>query len=299
MSGTIAKSTSILRAAKLTLREAVVARLGGELDPTRIAAGTDPGWFGPESSAWKIHADACLLVGGVAALLHQTLHPLAMAGVADHSAYVEDPWGRLRRTSAFLAEVIYGDTALAEHNIANVRRIHAHIYGTSPDGRRYRADDPELLTYIHATEVRAFLRSYQRHGGLPLTQAEADTYVYEMGRIAIALGASSVPQDQKSLDDCLDTYKADLAFGSQAAEALRFLRNPGLSPIELVAYQGIFDAGCALLDETEAELLGVGRERRRGRTLRSGEVASCGLRWVLGTSKIAETAKRRVETCTN
>lgn len=280
------------------LRSIVVERLGGELDPNTVAQGVDNGWFGPESSAWKIHEDACLLIGGVAALLHQTLHPLAMAGVAEHSSYAQDPWGRLRRTSAFLTEVIYGDTATAERNVERVRRIHTRIEGTAPDGRAYRADDPELLRYIHITEVRAFLRSYQTYGARPLSGREADTYISEMGRIATALGATGVPKDQTSLAASIDSYKHDLTFGHQAAEALRFLRNPGLAPVERIAYQGIFDAGCALLDEPEAVLLGVTRERNRGKALRGGVAVAMGLRWVLGPSPVIAAAKRRVLTCT-
>lgn len=287
-----------LTAMRRQLREIVVTRLGGELDPSTVAEGDDQGWFGPESSAWKIHEDACLLIGGVGALLHQTLHPLAMAGVAEHSSYAKDPWGRLRRTSAFLTETIYGDTTTAERNVERVRRIHTRITGTAPDGRAYRADDPELLRYIHITEVRAFLRSYQEYGARPLSKREADAYVSEMGRIAIALGATDVPNDQASLAASIDAYTHDLTFGHQAAEALRFLRNPGLAPIERIAYQGIFDAGCALLDENEAALLGVTRERDRGRALRSGGPVAAGLRWVLGPSPVIVAAKRRVSTCT-
>jgi len=288
-----------LASVRRQLRETVVQRLGGELDPSTVAHGVDRGWFGPESSAWKIHEDACLLIGGVAALLHQTLHPLAMAGVAEHSSYSQDPWGRLRRTSAFLTETIYGDTATAERNIERVRRIHTRIVGTAPDGRPYRADDPALLRYIHITEVRAFLRSYQEYGARPLSGREADTYISEMGRIATALGATDVPHDRASLAAGIDAYAQELTFGHQAAEALRFLRNPGLTPIERIAYQGIFDAGCALLDEPEAALLGVTRERDRGRTLRSGRAAAASLRWVLGPSPAIAAAKRRAATCTN
>lgn len=281
------------------MRRFVVDKLGGDLDPTAVAQGVGLGWFGPESSAWKIHEDSCLLIGGIAALLHQTLHPLAMAGVMEHSSYALDPWGRLRRTSAFLTETIYGDAATADRNVERVRCIHTRIVGTAPDGRAYRADDPELLLYIHATEVRAFLRSYQQYGARTLSGHEADRYVSEMGRIATALGATNVPDDQNSLNECLAGYKTILTFGPQAAEALRFLRNPGLAPLERVAYQGIFDAGCALLGEFEAELLGVTREQCRGLALRSGSTVAAGLRWVFGPSRVIAAAKQRASACTN
>jgi uncharacterized protein (DUF2236 family) len=155
-----------------------------------------------------------------------------------------------------------------------------------------------LLRYIHVTEVRAFLRSYQKYGARPLSNREADAYVSEMGRIAIALGASDVPNDQASLAASIEAYTHDLTFSHQAAGALRFLRNPGLAPIERIAYQGIFDAGCTLLDEREAALLGVMRERERGRRLRSGETVAAGLRWVLGPSPVIAAAKRRISAST-
>lgn len=278
---------------KKSLRDGVVSRLGGELDPSRVANGEDLGMFGPQSSAWVIHADACLIIGGVAALLHQMLHPLAMAGVADHSSYRTDPWGRLHRTSSFLAEVIYGDSTTAKSHIEHVKNIHTRIKGTAPDGRPYRADDPVLLEYIHVTEVRAFLRSYQRYGASTITQEAADRYVAEMGIIAKGLGALDVPMTVRELDAKIESYTPSLSRGVQAAEALQFLRNPGLTLLERGAYQIIFDAAAALLEQKEAELLGVERERRRGAWRIGGQGAAGAFRWVLGPSPVVQAARRR------
>ncbi len=68
----------------------------------------DPGLFGPESITWRIHGDfSSMLCGGVSALLLQMLHPLALAGVWDHSSFREDMLGRLRRTSQFISATTF------------------------------------------------------------------------------------------------------------------------------------------------------------------------------------------------
>ena len=76
-----------------------------------------------------------MMVGGIAALMLQALHPLAMAGVDEHSDFRVDPLGRLRRTSAFVAAVTFGATPLVEQHIAMVRAIHTRVTGTAADGR--------------------------------------------------------------------------------------------------------------------------------------------------------------------
>ncbi|MDH4363327.1 MAG: DUF2236 domain-containing protein, partial [Acidimicrobiia bacterium] len=109
------------------------------LSRRELATWDDPGLFGPASVAWRVHGESSMLIGGLRALLLQTLHPLAMAGVADHSDYRRDPWGRLHRTGRFIGATTYGNTATAEHVIAMVTAIHRRVEGTAPDGRHYAA----------------------------------------------------------------------------------------------------------------------------------------------------------------
>src|SRR4051794_17274831 len=78
-------------------------------------------WFSDADPIWRVHADASMFVGGIRALLLQSLHPLAMAGVAAHSGYKGDPWGRLQRTSHFLATTTYGTVPDAEKMINRIR----------------------------------------------------------------------------------------------------------------------------------------------------------------------------------
>ena len=105
-----------------------------------------------------------MFVGGMRALLLQSLHPLAMAGVAEHSDYRHDPWGRLQRTADFLAATTFGPESEAERAVARVRAVHEHVQGVAADGRPYRANDPHLLRWVHLAELESFLVAYRRYG---------------------------------------------------------------------------------------------------------------------------------------
>jgi uncharacterized protein (DUF2236 family) len=205
-------------------------------------------WFTSEDPVWRVHADAAMFPGGMAALLLQSLHPLAMAGVAEHSGYKGDPWGRLQRTSHYLAVTTFGTIADAEQAIAVVAAVHRRVRGEDHKGRPYSADDPHLLRWVHVAEVRSFLSAYQAYAAEPLTPQEADTYVEQASRAAILLGASDVPLTVAELDEALASYRPELESTPAAREATRFmLLNP---PVPLVARPGyalIAAGGVALL----------------------------------------------------
>jgi uncharacterized protein (DUF2236 family) len=151
--------------------------------------GPDPGIFGPGSVTWRVHSDPSMALGGFRALLLQAVHPRTMAGFAANSSWQDDPWGRLRRTAEYLATVAFGTTAEAEAAGAHLRAIHRRLSpGVDPDtGSRFRLDSPDLLLWVHVTEVESFLSTYRRCGG-PLSDAEADRYVDEMRRSAQLVG---------------------------------------------------------------------------------------------------------------
>lgn len=212
------------------LRRAIVG--DREVDPVLMAHPGDLGLFGPDSVAWKVNSDAAMLVGGLRSLIFQTLHPLAMAGVADHSDYRNDPWGRLQRTSEFVGATTFGTQVYADRQIETVRRVHNRVVGTAPDGRPYEANDPQLLLWVHATEVDSFLDAYRRYGTAQLTRYEADAYVAEMSVVAKRLGAQDVPTSVAELDQTLQMFRPDLHVGRQARDAWRFLTAP---PMPLLA----------------------------------------------------------------
>ncbi|MDZ7679573.1 MAG: oxygenase MpaB family protein [Acidimicrobiales bacterium] len=220
---------------------------GGEAAPERSTPAS-PGLFAPDSVTWVVHGDPAMFVGGLRALLLQTLHPLAMAGVADHSDYRSDPWGRLRRTGRFIGVTTYGTEEEARAMIDRVRRIHGRVHGTAPDGRRYEANDPHLLAWVHVTEVDSFLAAYQRYGrGEPLTADEMDRYLSEMAVVAKLLGAAPVPESRDELRQWLEQIRPELVVGHQARDAVRFLLAPPVALAARPVYGVIGAAAIALL----------------------------------------------------
>jgi uncharacterized protein (DUF2236 family) len=160
------------------------------------------GLFGPDSVTWRIHSDPSMAVAGFRALLLQATHPLVFAGFEANSSYRADPWGRLQRTGEWIATVTFGTRGEAEQAGARLRALHARLSGgVEPEtGQPFRVDDPELLLWVHCTEVESFLTSYIRSGGR-LQPGDADRYVDEMRESArlVGLDPDQVPRDQDEL----------------------------------------------------------------------------------------------------
>jgi uncharacterized protein (DUF2236 family) len=220
---------------------------GSEAPPVHDPARVDPGLFGPDSAAWRVHADTSMFVGGLRALLLQTMHPLAMAGVAEHSDYRRDPLGRLQRTAGYIGVTTYGTTAEAKAMIARVRKIHERVTGIAPDGRPYDARDPRLLGWVHVTEVDSFLAAFQRYAMRPLSDADADAYVAEMAVVAKRIGVKAPPRSRADLRDTIESYRPELAVGAQARDAVKFLLLPPLPLAARPAYGIISTAAVSLL----------------------------------------------------
>src|SRR5205823_5117283 len=204
---------------------AIFQRVAGPQGPERHRLINAPGerWFAEDRPIRRVHGDSSMFIGGITALLLQSLHPLAMAAVAGHSGYRGDPWGRLQRTSYFLAVTTFGRADDARDAIARVRAIHQRITGTAPDGRPYAASDPHLLTWAHIAEADSFLRAHTRFGTRPLDQAGRDGYVADMGRIGVELGVPDPPRTEAELADRIAGYRAELAATAEARDAARFL----------------------------------------------------------------------------
>lgn len=237
-------ATFIKRTVATTVNRLVV---GDDARPFRAPTPGDPGPIPVDSPVRIVHQDTCMFIGGVRALLFQTLHPDAMYAVAQHSSYDEDPLGRLQRTAYFLGATIFGSGTEAQKAFDVVNSIHARVKGVLPDGRIYRADDPHLLGWVHATEVDSFLAAYQRYGSRRLTEAEADRYVADMAIVGAQLGADELPQNQAELAAMLDMYRAECRPTRECREATRFLFAPQL-PISVLPFYGvIFSASTAML----------------------------------------------------
>lgn len=217
----------------------------------------DPGLFGPDAVIWKVHADfPGMLSGGLAALMLQTLHPAALAGVYDHSNFRQDLVGRLRRTTAFVGATTYAPTEAAQRMIARVRAIHARVRGVTADGQAYAADDPALLTWVHVTEVSSFLQGYRRYHREDLPARLVDRYFDESRRIAEALGARQVPASAAEVEQYLHQIRPQLRFDARSREVLDILTRIRL-PVPLAGpSRGLFlGAAVALLPDWALAML--------------------------------------------
>lgn len=216
----------MITTARDKLGQALFARVAGPDGPAkreRIHGTEGPRWFEPGSPITVVHGDASMFVGGIRALLLQTLHPAAMLAVSEHSGFRGDMWGRLHRTSEFLATTTFGTADDAQRSVDIVRAIHRRVVGTMPDGTAYAASDPHLLRWVHVAEVDSFLRAYTVYGADALDQAGRDTYVAQAATIAERLGATDVPTTEAELADALAAFRPELRGTPEAREAVRYL----------------------------------------------------------------------------
>jgi uncharacterized protein (DUF2236 family) len=207
-----------------------------------------PRLFAEGSPIRTVHADAAMFIGGLRALLLQSLHPLAMAGVAAHSDYRADPWGRLQRTADFLAATTFGTIETAERAVAIVERVHERVVGVAPDGRQYSANDPHLLHWVHLAEADSFLSAHQRYGRRRLAPAEQDRYLAESAVIARQLGVVQPPVTVRMLRNQLAQFRPELRGTHEARDAARFLLiEPPLPLTARPAYLALAAAAVSLL----------------------------------------------------
>lgn len=303
----------------------VLTRMFGPppFDPT-VAPG-DPGLTGPGSPSWRVIGEPAAIAGGIRGLLVQVSHPLAMAGVHDHSAFREDPLGRLQRTSAYVTTTTFGSVPEAIAVLRRVRAVHPRVVGTAPDGRPYRADDPHLLTWVSIALTTSFLDAHRRWSPDSLTDEEADRFVAEQSRIAALLdprvdvarlaepGAASrlrdgafdddlpllgeglLPRDVAALEQVLAGFLPELGVNDQGREAIAFLRWPPIPLVARAGYQAILAGAIgALGPELRRALdLDVG-ERAAALAVRQTGLVLTAMRVTTGTSPSMRAAWQRV-----
>jgi uncharacterized protein (DUF2236 family) len=217
---------AVLERLREGLGSALFARVAGPDGPRhreRIHGRPGPRWFAPDTPIRRVHGDASMFVGGLRALLLQSLHPTAMRAVSEHSGYRGDLWGRLARTSTFLAMTTFGHAEDAEAAIRAVRRIHQRVTGTMPDGSSYRASDPHLLGWVHVAEIDSFLTAHQVYGARPLNQAERDQYVAQTAEVARRLGVIDPPTTERALREQIEAYRPELRATPEARKATSYL----------------------------------------------------------------------------
>jgi len=213
----------------------------------RPVPASDDALFPRGSVIWRVHGDVTsMMVGGIAALLTQMLHPMALGGVWDHSNVAEDMIGRLRRTARFIAVTTYGQRDCAMEAIARVKRIHEQVGGTLPDGRTYRADDPHLLAWVHVAGAINFLDSWRRYGEPRMSRADQDRYFAESGEVARLLDADPVPNSRAEAEKLIKHFRTDLV-ADQRTRAFRdlVLKAPAPSlaetPVQLLLMNAAVD----------------------------------------------------------
>jgi uncharacterized protein (DUF2236 family) len=205
--------------------EALFLRVSGPDGPKHRDRIHRPGprWFPPDSAIRRVHGDASMFVGGIRAVLLQSLHPAAMAAVAENSGFRGDMWGRLARTSTFLAATTFGTADDAQAAVDAVRRIHERINGSTSDGMPYAASDPHLLEWVHVAEIDSFLTAHQVYGARPLDQAGRDEYVAQEAVIAEKLGVLDPPRTEAELRAALQRFRPELRGTKEARDAISFL----------------------------------------------------------------------------
>jgi uncharacterized protein (DUF2236 family) len=264
-------------------------------DPTRDPG--DPGLHGRGSATWRIIGEPAAILGGVRGLLVQLLHPLAMAGVADHSAFERDALGRLRRTSAYVTTTAFGSLDETLAAVRTVRRRHVPVRGHAPDGRAYRAEDPGLLAWVSIALTESFLATDAAYAPVPCSRAEADAFVLQQSRIAAlldprvdleALAADPsaraalregtlplpmveegvVPRDTRELEAHMAAAEADLGLNDQGRRAISFLEGPPLDGIAARVYPTVLAASLATIPAERRRQCGWPVDERRDRNAR-------------------------------
>lgn len=238
--------------------------------------------FPPDSVTWRVHGDVtAMMVGGMAALLLQMLHPAVLAGVWDHSSFRYDMLGRLRRTARFIALTTYGERGKAEAALAHVRHIHERVRGTLADGRPYAATDPALLSWVHLTETTSFLAGWRRYADPAMPARDQDRYFAEMSRIAHAMGAAPIPNSRREAERLIQEMRPHLACDARTREIARqVLRqsatNQGWTPLRGLLGEAAVD----LLPGWARRLHGLSRPTVTLPLVRAGTLGLAGtLRW--------------------
>jgi len=233
---------------------------------------SDDGLFGRASVVWRVHGDVTtMMVGGVAALLLQMLHPAVLAGVWDHSNFRSGMLGRLRRTARFISLTSYGSRDEAEGAMARVRAVHDKVVGTLPDGTPYAANDPHLLAWVHVTEATSFLDAWIRYAEPDMPLREQDRYFAEMVRIAEALGADPVPRSRAEANQLIESMRGELAVSQRTHKVARLVLEQRSSHMMVAPVQALtFGAAVDLLPDWARRMHGFRKSRLARPLVRAG-----------------------------
>jgi len=249
--------TQVRARVNLNIRKAV----GLNQDPPPRCDDPATSYFPVDSVARLVHGDlSSMMVGGLASIFFQMLHPHAMAGVAQHSRYQHDPLGRLLQTANFIGATTYGDIPSAFASIERVLSVHQSVRGIADDGEPYFANDPHLLAWVHSAEMSMFLSGYQRYGRRSLSPRDADTYVREMAQLATDLGVEEPPRSVGELGAELERFRPELRLSHYGVAARDFVIDGFLDkPLQRLVYRLLIASSLDLLQPWALERLDVPR----------------------------------------
>jgi uncharacterized protein (DUF2236 family) len=273
-------------------------------DPDWVRAmsdGDDEGYFGPDSVVWQVNGGNPVMVAGVVALLMQTLHPGAMAGVHEHSRFRSDPLGRLAGTVRWVVTTTFASKAVVQKELDRVARMHERVRGSyRPEGREdeidYRAADQDLTSWVHIVFTDAFLRAHRTFGDpLPTIDGESgeDRYVRQWATAGRVMGMDTPPESVAELTAQLRAFDEQVRVDDRVREAVRFILRPPLPPTVAPGYRILAGGAVAILDPHYRKLLGLRRPWWPAVTLTSLMLHL--IRRVLGTSTTQTRANERVQ----
>ena len=257
----------------------------------------DPGLFGPQSVAWKVHAHfSAMMVGGLSSLMIQALHPRALAAVWDHSNFRHQLKARLGRTALFVAATTYGSVDLATRHILRVNAIHAKIRGIDLKGQAYSANEPHLLRWVHLVETISFLNAYQHLSLQPLSVSDCDRYVVEMNKVGEMLGATNLPITFSDAKLAMAQYEPELVFDQRTRETLKSIESYSVDLTEKPFFALILSASFDIVPHWLLEIL----QRKSNSCLQINarrlalQIASQPIQWMLDEQGVSAVSKRRV-----
>lgn len=248
--------------------------------------------YRPDSVIWRVHGDVTtMMIGGVTALLLQMLHPAALAGVWDHSAFRDDMLGRLRRTARFIAVTTFGERADAEAAIGKVRQVHKHVRGVLNDGTPYAAVDPRLLSWVHVCEGMGFLDAWIAFGDPSMSMSDQDIYFAQAGEIARALGADPVPQTRAEAEALIAEFRPELVVAARTREVARMVLTQPSPSLTMAPVQAILmQASADILPRWAKEMHGFRSPLLPRPMVRTGAFAVAQtLRWAFGKRAVTNS----------
>lgn len=232
-----------------------------------ISEGSDQGYFGPDSAVWHVNGGIPVIVAGVRALLMQTLHPGAMAGVHDHSRYASDPIGRLSGTVRWVVTTTFGSTETVSNETSRVSRLHNRVQGDYQPGnppevtKRYSAHDEDLIAWVHIVFTDAFLRAHRQWGVEIPTVRDGETgedrYVREWAEAGRLMGMKNPPTSVAELEQALEAFRPVLRADDRVLDALAFLIKPPLPRLARLPYAILVGGAIITIDPQYRKMLGL------------------------------------------